>query len=465
MKYFRCSFQSPLPWKGQDLSEYFSNVICRSFNPDGSVASYTQYSGSGLLGETAGWAIFTWFVTWLCVFRGVGLTGRVIYVTMGLPAVLIIILIGRGTSLPNASDGIKLYFATWRTSVLQSPKIWQDAFGQIFFSIGVGFGYLGLDPADGQSLGTFVTGFITYLEALAQVAGAPFFSVVFFFTLFLLGLTSAFSLLEVMTTLILDTNWGSRIPRWIVCTGVTVASALISLIYCTGFGLQALDAVDTYVNNVALFFVVWCECFAATSVYRCKDIADQVGWIGYLVYTLGFVSAQILGIGISYATTPEIGAGVGFAIYGASAIAGTLLAKTPRILAPRFWGNRSLLSRFWYLAFYSGNQLSRDLNMVIGVGKNWNIPMFWAPVMKYISGPILAIVLSFAYPAFRNQQMYDPTMIYGFSINHAVVPMVVIGFLLPSWFNWIIPSEKVALGDKPVAPWKPSTALKRSYEL
>jgi solute carrier family 6 GABA transporter-like protein 1 len=149
MKYFRRSSQSPLPWAGQDLSEYFSNVIVAntaltsvgSFNPDSSVASYTQYSRTGLLGETAGWAIITWFVTWLCVCRGVGLTWRVIYVTMGLPAVLIIILIGRGTSLPNASEDIELYFATWRTSALQGPKIWQDAFGQIFFSIGVGFGY------------------------------------------------------------------------------------------------------------------------------------------------------------------------------------------------------------------------------------------------------------------------------------------------------------------------------------
>lgn len=212
--------------------------------------------------------------------------------------------------------------------------------------------------------------------------GAPFFSIIFFFTLFLLGLTSAFSLLEVMTTLILDTDWGRRVPRWIVCTGVTIASALISLIYCTEFGLQALDAVDTYVNNVALFFVVWCECFAATSIYRCRDVASQVGWVGYLVYTGGFVAAQILGIGIAYATTPAIGAGVGFGIYGASAIAGTLLSKTPNIPAPRFWGDSNLLSRFWWVAFYSGNQLSRDLNVVIGVGKNWNIPMIWAPVMK-----------------------------------------------------------------------------------
>lgn len=219
------------------------------------------------------------------------------------------------------------------------------------------------------------------------MSGAPFLSIVFFFTLFLLGLTSSFSLLEVMTTLILDTDWGRHIPRWIVCTGVTITSALISLIYCTEFGLQALDAVDTYVNNVALFFVVWCECFAATSIYRCRDIANQVGWIGYLVYTVGFVAAQILGIGISYATTPGIGAGVGFAIYGASAIAGNLLAKTPGIPAPgipapRFWGNNNILSRFWWVAFYCSNQLTRDLNVVIGVGRDWNIPMIWAPVMK-----------------------------------------------------------------------------------
>lgn len=133
-----------------------------------------------------------------------------------------------------------------------------------------------MDPSDGEQLCTFVTGFITYPEALAQMPGAPFFSIIFFFSLFLLGLTSAFYLLEVMTTLILDTDWGRRIPRWIVCTAVTNMSALISLIYCTEFGLQALDAVDTYVNNIALFFVLWCECFAATSIYRCRDVANQV---------------------------------------------------------------------------------------------------------------------------------------------------------------------------------------------
>ena len=43
-------------------------------------------------------------------------------------------------------------------------------------------------------------------------------------------------------------------------------------------------------------------------------------------------------------------------------------------------------------------------------------------------------------------------MIYGFSIVHIVVPTVVLGLLLPSWFNWIIPAEKIPAGDKLVAP-------------
>jgi len=48
--------------------------------------------------------------------------------------------------------------------------------------------------------------------------------------------------------------------------------------------------------------------------------------------------------------------------------------------------------------------------------------------------------------------MYDPIMIYGFSIVHLVLPMVVLGLILPSWFNFIIPVEKALKGDKEVAP-------------
>ncbi|KAM0335144.1 hypothetical protein ACHAQA_000185 [Verticillium albo-atrum] len=500
MKYFRLSFQSPLPWSGKDTSEFFANEVVQfvgpeggSYNPDGSVAEYMTWPGTALVGETAGWAIFTWFVTWLCLFRGVGLTGRVIYITMALPLVLIIVLVGRSASLPNAGNGIKLYFGTWRSEALAAPGIWQDAFGQIFFSIGVGFGYftswasycsqhsnavqdaliialsnsaveiigafavfgvvgfLGMHPEESGRLSTFVAGFYTYPEALAQMPASNLFSVLFFFTLFLLGLTSAFSLLETMTTLVLDTTWGGRFPRWAISTVIAITSALISLIYCTEFGLQALDAVDTYVNNVALFFVVWCEAFAATTLYRYRDPISQVGWLGFLVFNVGFVTSQALGIGLAYATSPEAGAGIGFGIFIISVLASAFLSKTPRVPAPGFWGGNKFLNRIWWCAFYSGYQLTRDLNVVIGVGKNWNIPVVWAPCLKFISGPILAIVLSFAYASFP-ASMADPIWVYGFSMMHLVYPIIVIGLIFPGWYNFIVRVEKREKGNHLVAP-------------
>jgi solute carrier family 6 GABA transporter-like protein 1 len=35
---------------------------------------------------------------------------------------------------------------------------------------------------------------------------------------------------------------------------------------------------------------------------------------------------------------------------------------------------------------------------------------------------------------------------------HAVVPIIIMGFIFPSWFNFIITKEKEPLGTKPVAP-------------
>jgi hypothetical protein len=51
----------------------------------GSVQSYTGYAGTGMVGETVGWCAFTWFLVWLCIWRGIGMTGRVVYFVSGAP--------------------------------------------------------------------------------------------------------------------------------------------------------------------------------------------------------------------------------------------------------------------------------------------------------------------------------------------------------------------------------------------
>lgn len=146
MIYFRHSFTSPLPWTGRTEEFYYQQVlrqvdpVAGVIGPNG-VESFTSYSGMGLIGESVGWSLFIWFCVYLCMFNGVGITGRAAYVTMAAPIFMTIILLGRCCSLPNAGRGIKMYFASWDSDNIASGRLWQTACGQVFFSTGVGFGY------------------------------------------------------------------------------------------------------------------------------------------------------------------------------------------------------------------------------------------------------------------------------------------------------------------------------------
>ena len=83
MVYFRSSFQSNLPWAGNPEKYYNEQVIEAgpkvggTFNNDGTVSSYVSYPQTGVDGELVGWTIFAWTVVWLCVYKGVSVTGRV----------------------------------------------------------------------------------------------------------------------------------------------------------------------------------------------------------------------------------------------------------------------------------------------------------------------------------------------------------------------------------------------------
>lgn len=401
MIYFRNAFISPLPWTNRGNEFYMGDVIANTdpipgtYSDDGkSVTSYAEYPGTGVIGETVGWCVFVWFAVYLCMFRGVGLTGRVVYVTMGLPIVIIIILLGRGVSLDNAIDGVRMYMGHWDGSKLATGDIWQAAAGQIFFSTGVGFGYftafasyntkfsngvqdaliiavsnslfevvagfavfgvigyLGLQPKDVE-LSTFTVGFLTYPSAVTEMPGSNFWAVVFFVALMLVGISSSFALVESLVTLIADSSWGSKFNRTLVCTVVIVVSFLLSLMYCTQFGFYLLDAVDTWLNNLSLLFIVWCECVFTTTLYRHKEVIGQVGPLSFVVYNFGYYSGTIFGIVLAHAVSPEAGAGLGFGLFVAGAVLSSLLAKTPDVPAPSFWGSNMWLSRFWWVAFYS----------------------------------------------------------------------------------------------------------------
>lgn len=165
------------------------------------------------------------------------------------------------------------------------------------------------------------------------------FSVLFFLTLAILGLSSAFVFVESMVTLIIDCRMSRGASRPLVCTGVVVVSFLLSLIYCTEFGFYLL--------------AVWTELVTSTTIYQYKDVCDQVGTIGYLVYSLGYILAMVLGMAVGQAVGPEAGAGTGFGIFVLSTVVAIFIFKTPDTGAPGFWGKNTVLVKAWWLAFYS----------------------------------------------------------------------------------------------------------------
>ena len=78
----------------------------------------------------------------------------------------------------------------------------------------------------------------------------------------------------------------------------------------------------------------------------------------------------------------------------------------------------------------------------MGRGKNWDIPFFWGPVLRYVSAPILAIVASFAYPKFYANGRMDPLHICGFTFAHCTVLLVLIGLAIPRALDVFVIPEK-----------------------
>lgn len=98
-----------------------------------------------------------------------------------------------------------------------------------------------------------------------------------------------------------------------------------------------------------------------------------------------------------------------------------------------------------------GNALRHDLNAIIGKKGNWRFPSVWAPFLRYLTGPILAIVFSLAYPKFGTVKN-DTVHIFGFVVAHVVIILILGGFVVPKWFDIFVPPERLNDGVIDVAP-------------
>mmetsp|Transcript_17497 Transcript_17497/g.41867 ORF Transcript_17497/g.41867 Transcript_17497/m.41867 type:complete len:389 (+) Transcript_17497:92-1258(+) len=151
--YLVSSFISPLPWTAMaqgvsqtcDLSQALSseeNFLYNAVLHLGDAKQLQAASSSIMSGWVYGGLVFIFIITYFCIWKGVRSAGRVVYFTATAPVVVLIILFGYNISLKGAGDGVKAYIGTWDFSSLDSPDIWTDAAGQIFFTLSVSMGIM-----------------------------------------------------------------------------------------------------------------------------------------------------------------------------------------------------------------------------------------------------------------------------------------------------------------------------------
>ncbi|WP_067605798.1 sodium-dependent transporter [Enteractinococcus helveticum] len=240
------------------------------------------------------------------VRRGIGLASAI-----GIPLLVLmfLVLIVIALTLPGSSSGLDALF-TPNWEALLNPSVWIAAYGQIFFSLSVGFGIMityasylkrrtnltssGLVVAFSNSgfeilagIGVFATlgfmaqaagleigevvtsgiglAFVAFPEIISQapLGLGPIIGILFFGSLLIAGFTSMISILEVTFSAIKDkTGWSRNTVVWTVGTLL----ALVSLFgFGTTSGLALLDTFDYFVNNfgivaaafVAVVVVAW----------------------------------------------------------------------------------------------------------------------------------------------------------------------------------------------------------------
>jgi len=288
-------FSISLKW-GSDPSNFFFNEFLSLTDGHKQIGSMKTLIVFGL--------IISWVAIIASIWRGAKTVGKVVYLTVVVPWLLLIMFLIRGVTLPGAFAGLS-YYLTPNFSALGNLEVWAAAYTQVFFSLSVGFGvmiaYASFLPKKSDLInnafiisladaGTaFIGGLVVFStlgyyalqtgQDISQVVKAgpslafvtyptiismfPFakslFGILFFLMLFTLGIDSAFSLVESTVAGLVDKY---NFPRAKTLISIAIISILIGLFYCTGSGLLWLDIVDHFMNQfglvtVALFEVIF----------------------------------------------------------------------------------------------------------------------------------------------------------------------------------------------------------------
>ncbi|WP_104522549.1 sodium-dependent transporter [Blastococcus atacamensis] len=254
-------------------------------------------------------------IVWLAVLvimalgvqRGIGATSLIFIPVLVLAFVVLVV---QALLLPGAGSGLDALFTPdW--SALTSASVWAAAFGQIFFSLSIGFGimityasYVGrredmvgsglvvgfsnsgfellagigvfaalgfMAQAGGVAVGQVASGgiglaFIAFPTIISEAPAGALLGVLFFGSLVIAGITSLISVIEVVISAVRDKFETSRLSATLA---VVVPTAVLSLIlFSTTSGIYVLDVVDHFVNQYGILVVALVSMLVVAWVLR-----------------------------------------------------------------------------------------------------------------------------------------------------------------------------------------------------
>ena len=305
-------FSTNLGW-GADPNHFFFNEFLQ------------KSSGPGELGDIRAPILFAllavWGVCWFIVFfgvqKGVERANKIFMpILFSLVGILVIWCV---FFLEGSSVGITEYLRP-KMSVLKSPKVWVDAFSQIFFTLSLAFGimitYASYLPrkADivqdaivvcvGNCLFSFLAGFavfgtlgymsvslgkpvgdlvqetiglafVVYPQAISLMSPmlAKAFGFLFFGSLVIAGLSSAISLVEAFSAAVVDKF---HYPRKTVVSVVCTTGFLGSIVFTAKGGLFWVDILDHIITHYGLVIIGILECIVIGWIFKASKLREHI---------------------------------------------------------------------------------------------------------------------------------------------------------------------------------------------
>ena len=296
---------------GADPNAYFTGSFLQANDTLGGLGTFVPVVAIAML---VGWVIM-WVISHTDLEKGLG---RVSKVLVPLLFAIMIFIVLFSLTLPGAGIGLaELYNPDW--SLLLNFNIWMAAFGQMIFSLSLGmsiaFTYASYTKDDSDlvsnalwvtvancgfenfaAIGVFsILGYMSLQSGVAvpdlvtQGTGLVFivyptvFNVLgdwasvigplFFFTVYLAGLTSILSTIEPLSFSIQNKfGWSRNKTMTILC----VFGAAVSMIYATAMGSYILGIADTFVNQIAILIGVIFECIIFAWIFKAENIIPKL---------------------------------------------------------------------------------------------------------------------------------------------------------------------------------------------